>query len=99
MKKPNMQDIEKEIEKILADYALLLDGFEGINQSQAVSQLFTLLTKARREDLEEVKERIPKEIKKSWNPFKNPHKFYKNGWNDYRRVFLAYLDSKIEELE
>ena len=84
--KPNMQDIEKEIKKII------MTGLPKGNVTAVINDLLTLITKIRRQDLEEVKEFYVGTIS-----YGTPD--YLIGREEFIQQMCAYLDSKIEKLE
>ena len=87
--KPNMQDIEKEIKKII------MTGLPKGNVTAVINDLLTLITKIRIKDIEEVRKEIPKKAKdEDCERLLCGHRAY----NFCLKEILVYLDSKIERL-
>ena len=78
-----MTDLKEEISEILSFYG----GDPALTNEDATDQLLTLIKKHEREVLEEVKKELTKGSEEG-------HYVY-----THSDTFIAYLDSKIKELE
>ena len=103
-------DMQKEIENFMQDFTLQPRGLhsENCRTCQIISpkeQLLTLITTLRRQDLGEIRKGLPSEASittKVTGKRKLPDSLTEDalsndGYNEYRKRTLAYLDSKIKE--